>query len=219
MAQANDDFSSARGGLRPSTQPYGTVKRSYYRLATGSANQAIFIGQPMDLDTNGEAVVATIGTAGDSIILGPALGFARDSRGQMGLPDAMSLITQAAYLPASTNAYVMIADDPNQEFIIQEASTGTQLTTANIGQNAGWTYNGHTVAGVANTSGSTITGSSFAELYPPFAAAATYGALRIVGLADNMNSDGSFNTVGAYAKWRVRINNHRLNASLNGAAV
>ena len=206
---ANDDQANARGGLRPSNQPFGTVKRSYYRLATGSANQDLFIGQPMDLDTNGEAVVATHGTAGSSVVVGPIIGFSRDSRGQMGLPDKMSLITQGAYLPSLTNAYVCIADDPNQEFIIQEASTGTQLTTANIGNNGGWFYIG-TRDGTASNSGSTITGSSYAELYPPFAAVGTYGALRIVGLADNMNSDGSYNDVGAYAKWRVRIVNHRL---------
>jgi len=114
---ANDDQAAALGGLRPVNQPYGTIKRSYYRIATGSANQNLFIGQPMDLDTNGEAVVATHGTAGDSVLIGPIIGFSRDSRGQMGLPDGMSLITQGAYLPSYTKAYVCIADDPNQEFI------------------------------------------------------------------------------------------------------
>lgn len=207
---ANDDQAAVLGGLRPLNQPYGTVKRSYYRIATGSANQNLFIGQPMDLNTNGEAVVATHGTAGDSVLIGPIVGFSRDSRGQMGLPDNMSLITQGAYLPALTKAYVCIADDPNQEFIIQEASTGTQLTTASIGNNCSWFYIG-TRDGTASNSGSTITGSSYAELYPPFAAVGTYGCLRIVALADNMNSDGTYNDVGAYAKWRVRIGNHRNN--------
>jgi len=199
---ANDDQSSARGGLRPSMQPYGTVKRSYYRLTT-STTVGVYVGQPMDLDGTGQAVPASCGTALTAMIAGPAIGFARDSRGQMGLPNAMSVITQEAYLPANTDAYVCIADDPNQEFIIQEMSTGTALDTSNIGQSTSFSYG-------RATSGSNVTGSSWAELFPLFSSATTSGALRIVGLADNMNSDGSFNSVGAYAKWRVRISNHRL---------
>jgi hypothetical protein len=122
----------------------------------------------------------------------------------------MAVITQAAYLPAYTNAYVCIADDPNQEFIIQEASSGTQLTTASIGNNCGFEY-------IRSASGSTVTGSSYAELYAPFLTAASAGTLRVVGLADNMNSDGTYNSVGEYAKWRVRINAHRLTATALGA--
>lgn len=207
---ANDDQIAARGGLRPSTQPYGTVKRSYYRLTTGAF--AVYIGQPMDLNSNGEVGLAASNTAASTFILGPALGFSSDSRGQNGLPSGMTVLTQEAYLPAYTNAYVCIADDPNQEFIIQEASSGTQLTTANIGQNCGFEY-------IRGSSGSTVTGASYAELYAPFLTAASSASLRVVGLADNMNSDGTYNSVGAYAKWRVRINTHRLNPTADGAVI
>lgn len=199
---ANDDQVSALGGLRPVTQPYGTIKRSYYRLTT-SAN-AVFVGQPMDLDTNGQATTVAQGTGITVLMVGPVIGFSRDSRGQMGLPDGMSLITQGGYLPSLTNAYVCIADDPNQEFVIQEASTGTAITTAAIGNTTGFIYTTRT------NSGDLLTGSSYSELSPGEASAGTSGPLRIVGLADNMNSDGSFNNVGVYAKWRVRISNHRL---------
>lgn len=199
---ANDDQIAASGGLRPLTQPYGTVKRSYYKLTT-STTIGVWVGQPMDLDGQGQATAISVGTGITVLTVGPVLGFARDSRGQMGLPDAMSVLTQEAYLPANTNAYVCIADDPNQEFIIQEMSSGTGLTTANIGNTTGFMVN-------RSTSGSTVTGSSHWELDPNTASATTSGCLRIVGLADNMNSDGSYNAVGAYAKWRVRICNHRL---------
>lgn len=206
---ANDDYSSARGGLRPSMQPYGTVKRSYYKLTT-STTVGVYVGQPMDLDGNGQAIPAVCGTAITVAIVGPCIGFARDSRGQMGLPNAMSVLTQEAYLPANTDAYVCIADDPNQEFIIQEASTGTALDTSNIGNSIGFTY-------ARSTSGSNVTGSSYAEVPPFFAGTGTGGPLRLVALHDNMNSDGSYNTVGAYAKWRVRISSHRLlNPQLSG---
>jgi hypothetical protein len=199
---ANDDQVAARGGLRPSMQPYGTIKRSYYKLTT-SSTIGVWVGQPMDLDGNGNCTAISVGTGITIFTVGPALGFARDSRGQMGLPDEMSLITQAGYLPANVNAYVCIADDPNQEFIIQEMSSGAQLTTANIGNTTGFMVN-------RSTSGSTVTGSSHWELDPNTASATTVGCIRIVGLADNMNSDGTYNAVGEYAKWRVRISNHRL---------
>lgn len=201
---ANDDQVSVMGGLRPVAQPYGNIKRSYYKLTTSSL--AVYVGQPMDLDTNGQATAATQGTAGTSYMVGPVIGFSRDSRGQMGLPDAMSLITQGAYLPGNTDAYVCIADDPNQVFIIQEADSGTALTTANIGNIGGWGYT------TRATSGSNVTGSSWAELIPHMVGTdSNLGTLQIIGLADNMNSDGSFNSLGDYAKWRVRIRLHRFN--------
>jgi hypothetical protein len=64
---ANDDQASALGGLRPLMQPFGTYKRSYYKLTT-SATAAVYVGQPMDLDTNGQATAATVGT-GAAILL------------------------------------------------------------------------------------------------------------------------------------------------------
>ena len=39
---ANDDQVAALGGLRPLTQPYGTVKRSYYKLTTSTTIGAKF---------------------------------------------------------------------------------------------------------------------------------------------------------------------------------
>ena len=202
---ANDDQIAARGGLRPSMQPYGTFKRSYYKLTT-SATVAVYVGQPIDLDGNGNATIATAGTANGIFLAGAVVGFSRDSRGQMGLPDAMSLITQGAYLAANVDAYVCVADDPNQEFLIQEGSASVaQLTTANIGQTVGFSY-------AKATSGDTVTGSSLAEITPVGAGATTMGSLRLVALGDNMNSDGTYNTVGVYAKWRVRIQNHRMNS-------
>jgi hypothetical protein len=204
---ANDDFSSARGGLRPSMQPYGTVKRSYYKLTT-SATADVYIGQPVDLDGSGQVTAATVGTANGIFLVGAVLGFARDSRGQHGLPNEMSLITQGAYLPKNVDAFVCVSDDPNQEYIMQEGSTAVSaLALTNIGQTVGFSF-------AKATSGDTVTGSSLAEITPVGAAASTMGSLRLVALADQMNSDGSNNAVGTYAKWRVRIQNHRLASQL-----
>jgi len=207
---ANDDTSAARGGLLPLEQPYGTVRKSYYRLTTSAV--AVYIGQPMDLDGQGQVVPALSSTLGTAIMIGPCLGFSSDSRGKMGLPNAMSLITQAAYLPAATDAYVLIADDPNQIFTIQEATSGTALSSANVGNSINFGY-----LRTGLTSGSTVTGYSQAELRRDgVSATAGSGTLMLIGLADNMNSDGTYNSVGDYAKWRVRIQNHRLQNAVAG---
>ena len=210
---ANDDVVSALGGLRPVCQPYGSIKRSYYKLTT-SATAKVYIGQPMDLDGDGFCTAAAAGTAGAGVALvGAVVGFAGGAslsdRSKCGLPTNMSLITQGGFLPANTDAWVCIADDPNQEFVIQEASTGTALGSANIGNSTGFIYTGSRST-VDTGSGNALTGSSYAELSVYEVSATTSGSLRIVSLADNMNSDGSFNNLGAYAKWRVRIVHHRL---------
>lgn len=205
---ANDDLANARGGLLPMNFPTGNFKKNYYRLTTSAV--AVYLGQPMDMDGNGQAVPALAGTdnaakTAGKCILGPVVGFARDAQGKQALPDSLLLITAAGYLPALTNAYVAIADDPMQEFIIQEVSTTTQLTTAAVGNVISFSY-------MRTTSGSTVTGYASAELDPATTGAAAGSASLIIqGLTDQMNSDGSFNALGAYAKWRVRIANHRLN--------
>lgn len=198
---ANDDMINALGGLRPLQQPYGTVKKNYYRLTTSAV--AVYIGQPMTRDANGQASVASVSTAAQ-YILGPVLGFAQDKDGKPGLPNSMFDLNQEAYLPAQKNAYVLIADDPDQIFVIQEASTATQLTTAAVGASAHFNY----LRSAA--SGSTVTGASYAELDPNISGSTggSSGALQIIGLADNFNSDGTWNALGAYAKWKVRIALH-----------
>ena len=209
---ANDDAITARGGLQAVEMPFGAIRKNYYRLTTSAV--AVYLGQPMDLDTNGQVVPAASTTGGTSYILGPVLGFSSDASGKQSLPSAMLDLTKGAYLPGNTNSYVCIADDPNQVFVIQEETTaGGQLTSANIGNTISFGYFG-------TTSGSTTTGYADCELAAGSVSANNSGgALQIIGLADNMNSDGSYNSVGAYAKWRVRIQQHRLGGRVSGTAV
>jgi len=199
---ANDDTITARGGLLPVEYPFGNFRKNLYRLTTSAVG--VYIGQPMDMDTNGQAVPASVSTA-NTLILGSVVGFADDVRGGPSLPAGMLDLTQGAYLPENTNAYVLIADDPNQLFTIQEVDSGTALTTANIGAQAHFKYEGA-------SSGSTITGYSNAELNTATAGATngSSGALQIVKLQDIKNSDGTWNELGGNAKWTVRISNHRL---------
>lgn len=210
---ANDDIIQARGGLLPVEYPYGNFRRNWYRLTTSAS--AVFFGQPMDLDANGQVIPATTGT-GTTInrILGPVIAFADDAYGPPvaggGLPAGMLSLTAGPNLPASTNAWCLIADDPDQLFQIQ-ANTDATMTTANLADLCTFTYR--------TSSGNTTTGFSTCEASVLSMAAAASGNLQVVGLIPLRNSDGTVNNVGNYAKLRVRITQHRLGGAPLGAGV
>lgn len=200
---ANDDYINARGGLLPVEFPYGNFRKNYYRLTTSAS--AVFIGQPMDLDANGQAVPALTGT-GTTInyIVGPVVGFADDaSVANAGglLPNAMLSLTVGPSLPALTNGWVLIADDPDQIFQIQANTDGT-MTTANLMDGCTFTYRA--------SSGNTTTGYSTAEASILSMSAVGTGNLQVLGLVPLKNSDSTTNSVGNYAKLRARIFYHRL---------
>lgn len=198
---ANDDQIRARGGLLPVSFPFGAIKKSYYRLTSGTtAADNFFIGQPVDLDNTGSVTTAVAIATSGTTILGSIIGFADEAR--EALPSVMETTNAGAYLPGGNAAYVLVADDPNQEFVLQEDTGGAALTLSNIGNSATMTYR--------SSSGDTTTGYSTIELDRSSAGTGTGGNLIITGLADNMNSDGTRNAVGNYGKWKVRISNHRL---------
>ena len=194
---ANDDAISARGGVLPVGYPFGIFKKNFYRLTTGVAAANVFIGQLMDLDANGRAFFATIGSGSQTI--GPALGFLDTSLAS--LPSAMLSLTQASYLPGNTDAFVLVADDPEQDFVVQEDTGGTALTASEVGQTANWIFR--------STSGSTTTGYSTIELDRSTVSSSTTNALFIKQLGRHMNSDGTDNAFGNYSKIVVKLMNHR----------
>lgn len=196
---ANDDLISARGGLLPIQFPFGNFKKKYYKLTTGAAAANVFIGTPVDLDANGQATYAVATGTANAIILGSVVGFADTSLAS--IPSAMANLANGAYLPGNTDAYVLVADDPNQEFLLQEDTGGSALTAANVGNNVGWKYR--------SSSGNTTTGYATAELQRATASTSTGGSLILTGLYRNINSDGTDNAAGNYAKWIVKITQHR----------
>ena len=201
---ANDDTIAARGGLLPVQYPYGNYRRTLYKLTT-SATAAVFIGQPMDLDNNGKVVPAETANATSSI--GPVLGFTDTNKA--GLPSGMDSLTQGGYLPANKDAYCVVADDPDQLFQIQEDTGGSALTQSSVG---------NTLNFVPRTSsGNTTTGYSTFEADRSSVVGTDSGQLMIVGLVDVMNSDGTKNGFGNYAKLLVRNNWHRYGGRINQA--
>ena len=198
---ANDDMIRARGGLLPVNFPFGQFKKSYYRLTSGTAAaDNFFIGQPVDLDSTGQATTVVAIAATGTVLLGPIVGFL--DANHEALPSAMETTAAGSYLPGGGAAFVLVADDPNQVFVLQEDTGGTALTASNVGNSCNMTYR--------SSSGDTTTGYATIELDRSSAGTGTGGNLLIKGLALNMNSDGTRNAVGNYGKWEVIIVNHRL---------
>lgn len=203
---ANDDSVRSRGGLLPVQFPFGNFKKEYYRLTTGVAACNIFIGMPVDLDATGRAIPIELTTSGN-YLLGSVVGFADTNL--EALPSAMETTNAGAYLPGNTDAFVLVATDPNQDFILQEDTGGTALTLSEVGNNANMVYR--------STSGDTTTGYATVELDRSSAGTGTGGVLVIKQLGRQMNSDGTQNGVGNYGKWVVGIARHRFgNAQFQG---
>lgn len=200
---ANDDTIRARGGLLPVGFPDGGFKKSYYRLTT-SAAAAVFIGQPMAGDANGRVVPLALANSG-AVCIGPVVGFLDTDLNA--LPTAMETLTIGAYLPANTDAYVAICDDPFQDMVCQEDTGGSALAETNIFNNAAMIYR--------TSSGDTTTGYSTAELDRSSAGTGTGGFLQIKGVLPVMNSDGTRNAPGNFCKWVVRITSHQFGTQSN----
>jgi len=194
---ANDDQIRARGGLLPVDYPTGNFRKTYYRLTT-SAAAGVYLGQPMAADNGGR--VTTLALANSSAVcIGSVVGFADTNL--EALPSAMETTQAGAYLPANTDAYVAICDDPNQDFMVQEDTGGSALTVADVFGNAAMIYR--------TSSGDTTTGYSTAELDRSSVGTGTGGFLMLKAVHRQMNSDGTANAPGNYCKWIVRITNHQ----------
>lgn len=100
------------------------------------------------------------------------------------------------YRVASTARYVLVADDPNLVFEIQDDSVGGALAAANVGNTADLT---------GFTSGSTATGASSIEIDSSTATASGDGTEDVLILGLVQRGD---NEIGTNAKWLVRLNNH-----------
>jgi hypothetical protein len=106
-----------------------------------------------------------------------------------------------ADLDGGATGYVFVWDDPMQEYLIREDTAGsTRILLTKIGGSADmvWDGDGNTVlASSAGWAQLRIRGAS--------AVASLTGAFQILGLADQINTDGTQATTGNYAQWVVRI--------------
>lgn len=183
MANADAAF-----GLRPvrylSGAPYNGAARKYYIPATDT-DSAAYIGSLVKLtggaDANGIPVVTANVSTGNPVV-GVVVGVVPETADSL------------RYRANSTARYVLVADDPNLLFEVQE--DGAMAITA-VGATC-------TLTGF--TSGSTVTGLSAVELDSSEISETsdTDDDVRIIELVQRPD-----NAQGTNAKWLVRLNVHQ----------
>lgn len=182
--------SDAATGLTPvgsiNGAPFSGRVTEYY-VGTGDST-AIYIGGLVKPGGSGNAAGTAMGVTGNvstgDAVVGVVVGFKAVTR------------SSTTYRAASTERYVLVADDPNTLFAVQEDSTGGALAVTNIGNTADLT---------GFTSGSTSTGKSSIEIDSSTATASGDGTEDVALLRYVASPD---NEVGTNAKWIVRLNNH-----------
>lgn len=184
MANTDNAF-----GLKPVQHRNGAPYNGAFRLystATGD-DTAIFVGDPVILSGTSQTINGKIYSDVDQAATGDVI---------TGVVIGVLPVTQdsAKYRLASTQRLLMVADDPELLFEIQEVSGGTALTANDAGLNANF------VVGA----GSTVTGLSGVELNNGTEAVTDTLDLHIV--APVARED---NQIGEHCKWLVTINRHQ----------
>lgn len=175
--------SNAPAGFKPvryaSGAPYAGGGNTYFVPATDAT--ALYVGDPVILagsaDANGVATVTKSAVAG------------RVTGVVIGIQPASTITT--LYRPASVAAYVIVADDPNLIFEVQEDAVGGALAAVDVGLNADMILG----------AGSPATGMSGTQIDTSTKAATATLGWRIEGFVQRAD-----NEIGANAKILVRNN-------------
>lgn len=185
---ANDN---APRGLEPIKGPGGNIPANEYPLYASCAT-AVYLNDPVDKESGGTVTLATAGA--NHPVLGSVIGIFDTT----GLP--------VNYAPASPGSgyTLIVADDPHQEFELQEDGDTDDLELADRNINV------DLVAG----SGSTSTGLSGWMINSNTEGASASKQLRLIRKVDKPN-----NALGDYCRWIVRINNHRNSPGIVGVGV
>lgn len=196
---ANPDTPNGLSPCNNNGAPYTGQAGWYYVPSTDST--ALAVGDPVTLagsaDPTGVAPTIKRLTGGAPaggaayIPVGIVAGFAVD-------PDALEV---SNYRAASTARYVLVQDDPNLFFVIQEDSDGGALAITNVGERANF---------IMGTPSAT-TGLSNVELDSSTAAASADTQMQIIRLLDVPN-----NEIGTNAKWIGKFNRHMYAVSTAG---
>lgn len=131
--------------------------------------------------------------AATGAIRGVIVGISDQPYGMAKIDNPNSIVRPAA--AQTSDWYVLVVDDPNVLFEVQEVSGGTPLAATAIGLNANLvvgTNNGY----ISGWELSNSTEDTEADLQ-----------VKIMGLAQRRD-----NAIGEHAKWIVKINNHELAA-------
>ena len=179
-------------GLRPiakvGSPPGGTTGTTKYSIGDNQST-AIFTGDPVKYKNDGTIEVATASDA----LLGVFMGcFYTDPT--TGKP------TYRNYFPASLSpgdAIAFVADDPDQMYIAQQDSVGSNLVAADLNLNANLIFG----------AGSTTTGVSGVEIDSSTGAVTATHQVRLIDFYDIPSNDATANN----SELVIKINNHSLN--------
>jgi hypothetical protein len=191
MANADTPF-----GLKPVQHRNGAPYNGSFRLYSVAAGNgtAIMIGDPVTLAGTSQTI--------DGRIYSDVV---RSATGDVfqGVCIGVVPVTQDSlrYRAASTQRVLMVADDPDLLFEIQEVSGGTALTANDAGLNAN----------IIVASGSTVTGLSGVELNNSGEDTTNTLDLHLVGVV--MRED---NAIGEHCKWLVTFNRHQFRNQVAG---
>lgn len=183
-------------GLRPVQHRNGAPYNGAFRLYSVAAGNAteIMMGDPVTLagtsqTINGQIYSDVVRSATGDVFTGVCVGV---------MP-----VTQDSlrYRAASTQRVLMIADDPDLLFEIQEATGGTPLTANDAGLNAN----------IVVAAGSTVTAQSGVELNNATEATTATLDIHIVGPVNRED-----NAIGEHCKWLVTFNRHQFRNQVAG---
>lgn len=182
-------------GLIPVASLTGTALATGIYFIPATDSTAMSVGDPVkyagSADADGVPTV-TVATAGDACC-GVIVGFTPDKDYE-----------DNTYRVASTARYAIVADDPNELFVVQEDSDGGALAATNVGQNATLIFGGT----------NTTTGASGVEI--DSSTAATTATLQVKLIRLDRRPD---NEIGTNADWVVKINNHQHGSHTGTAGV
>ena len=190
---ANDSFPRGLFPLR-------LLQATPYKANTAAD---IFLGMPVALGADGLVAPANATTGGGVQFLGAAIGFSDGNKGSIATADPFLDVSD---LGSDKEPYVLVADAPQQEFIVQEDTGGSALVQADIGLIYTMVY--------GTGSGNTNTGWTNLELDRSTGLTGTAGQIMLLRLHDGVNSDGTVNTTGNYAKYVAKIVHHQKNVGI-----
>ena len=187
-------------GLRPiakvGSAPGGTTGTTKYSIADNQGT-AIFTGDPVKYKNDGTVEVATAGDASCGVFMGC---FYTDP--------TTSKPTFRNHFPASLSpgdAIAFVADDPDQLFIAQQDSDGSNLVAADLNLNADLVFG----------TGSTTTGMSGVEIDSSTKNTTAALQVRLIDFYDTPSNDATANN----SILVIKINNHQLGSHTGTAGV
>jgi len=177
---------------------YNGESNLYYIPATDTSTIGLFecVKLVNAMDPANQVSVVAQAAAGDALV-GVVVGFASDAVGTAAVP-----LSGVPYRRASTACYVLVADDPDLIFQIQEDAVGGSVAAADIGSH----YNADIIVASSTANADTGTGVSKTML-DSSTSASTSATLKILGVKRDGQNAGA-QTGGAVLE--VKIFEHAL---------